>query len=230
MLRDILAMIAVQAPSGMVFGTARKVDGNTLHFELDSDVPAGTGVEVRMDLPGLDETAMGKVRVVGVRQEPGKAVKTWSAAVVSVADVDEEIFQLWRRTVEEGSRSFAVSARGGDDWFKSQTMAGSSPAERARAVAVQEERRKRRVERARALAKNARRWPDPEDREGGQSVASGVFRASLAGASRSTAHGWVVSVASSSAGSDDGPRQAVAELMGRAPQPEWVGVPSQPSL
>lgn len=210
-LRDILAMIAVQAPSGMVFGTARKLDGNTLHFELDGDVPAGTVVEFRMELPGLDETAMGKLRVVGVRQEPGKAVKTWSAAVVAVSEADEEIFQVWRRTVDEGSRAFALSTKlGADDWFRSQTMAGSSPAERARAVAVQEERRKRRVERARALVKNAKRWPDPEDRDGGQSVASGVFRASLSGAGRVPSTGHVVSNSEGTHGEGDRPRRAVA--------------------
>ncbi|MBM4368208.1 MAG: hypothetical protein FJ102_18495 [Deltaproteobacteria bacterium] len=218
MLRDILAMIAVQTPGGLVFGTARKIDGQTVHFEVDSEVPAGTIVEFKIELPGLEETAMGQMRVIGVRLQPGSAVKQWSAVVVSVAENDEEIFTMWRRCVDEGSRTFALSARGGtDDWFKSQMMAGTTPAERARAVAQQEERRKRRLERARTLVKNAKRWPDPEDKAGGQSVASDVFRHSLSGSSVSTARasttGRVVSNSGRDAEEGDRPRRMVAAAL-----------------
>ncbi len=218
MLRDILAMIAVQTPNGLVFGTARKIDGLTLHFEVDSEVPAGTVVEFKVELPGLEETAMGQLRVIGVRLEAGRAVKQWSATVVSVAEADEEIFTMWRRCVDEGSRTFALSNRGGtDDWLKSQMMAGTTPAERARAVAQQEERRKKRLERARTLVKNAKRWPDPEDKEGGRSVASDVFRHSLSGSSNATSRtvtaGRVVSNSGREPEEGDRPRRMVAAAL-----------------
>ncbi len=218
MLRDILAMIAVQTPGGLAFGTARKIDGQTLHFEVDSEVPAGTIVEFKMELPGLEETAMGQMRVIGVRLEAGRAVKQWSAVVVGVAEADEEIFTMWRRCVDEGSRAFAQSNRTEtDDWLKSQMMSGTTPAERARAVAQQEERRKRRLERARTLVKNAKRWPDPEDKAGGQSVASDVFRQSLSGSSTSTSRavttGRVVSNSGRDAVDGDRPRRMVAAAL-----------------
>ncbi|MBM4393270.1 MAG: hypothetical protein FJ090_19265 [Deltaproteobacteria bacterium] len=210
-------MIALQTPGGLVFGTARKLDGQTLHFEVDSEVPTGTILEFKMELPGLEETAMGQMRVVGVRLQRGSAVKQWSAEVVSVAENDEEIFIMWRRCVDEGSRTFALSSRGGtDDWFKSQMMAGTTPAERARAVAQQEERRKRRLERARTLVKNARRWPDPDDKSGGQRVASDVFRQSLSSASSSapvSEAGRVVSNSGRDATGGERSRQMVAAAL-----------------
>lgn len=178
-LRPILAMISVQSPGGLVFGTATGMDGQTLHFELDARMEAGDVVEWRMELPGLEENAMGSLRIVAGRRDLGP-MPTWVGTIQSVAADDVEIFEVWRRGVEHGTRAFSHSTRAPtDSWLAATTMVGSSEAERKQAVAAQEERRRRRLERAKTLAKNAKAWPDPEDLDGGRSVASGAFRASL---------------------------------------------------
>lgn len=180
-LRPILAMISVQSPAGLVFGTATGMDGQTLHFELDAKMEAGDVVEWRMELPGLEENAMGTLRIVAGRRDLGP-MPQWIGTIQGVSADDAEIFEVWRRGVEQGTRAFSHSTRAPtDSWLASTTMVGSSEAERRQAVAAQEERRRRRLERAKTLAKNAKAWPDPEDLDGGRSVASGAFRASLSG-------------------------------------------------
>jgi hypothetical protein len=71
-------------------------------------------------------------------------------------------------------------------------MVGSSEAERKQAVAIEEARRKQRLERAKSLLKNSKSWPDPTDVESGVVAASGVFRNSLSGSvnrSAASSHG-----------------------------------------
>ena len=183
MLRDIIAMIAVQSPDGMLFGTARKFDGETLHCEIDADILPGTLVEWRMELPGLDDTALGKMRIIGVQRLGNTGVRLWSGTIVAVDGEDEEVFSVWKRGVDEGSRSFAKSRHqsGSTDWLSGQGSSGTTPAERARAMALQEERRKRRADRARQLAKNAKAWPDPDERTAGAAIAQEVYRPLLSG-------------------------------------------------
>lgn len=183
MLRDIIAMIAIQTPDGMLFGTARRFDGETLHCEIDADILPGTLVEWRMELPGLDDTALGKMRIIGVQRVANSGVRIWSGAIVAVDTEDEEVFSVWKRGVDEGSRSFSKSRHSGGqvDWLSGQTTSGASPAERARAMAQQDERRKRRAERARQLAKNAKAWPDPEEREASAAIGQEMFRSQLSG-------------------------------------------------
>ncbi len=180
--REILAMLSVQTPGGLVFGTARRIQGQTLGFEADGRMEPGDEVQWRMELPGLDETAMGTMRIMGGAKDANATVMSWTGAILSVARDDAEVFEVWRQGVESGTRAFSYSSKPPtDSWLAATTMAGSTEAERRLALQAEEERKKGRVERAKRLAKNAKMWPDHEDRIGGKSVASGAFRASLSG-------------------------------------------------
>ena len=180
--REILAMLSVQSPGGLVFGTARRMEGMSLRFELDAILAAGDMVEWRMELPGLEETAMGTLRITGGQRDAAVGVAVWTGLILSLAPEDAEVFEVWRQGVERGSRAFAQSTKPSTDtWLAATTMVGSTEAERRLAVATQEERRKGRLERAKTLSSNAKKWPEPEDRTGGQAVAMGSFRASLSG-------------------------------------------------
>ncbi len=230
-VRPILAMLSVQSLGGLVFGTATGIDGMTLHFELDARMEAGDIAEWRMELPGLEETAMGMLRILAGRKEGPMPV--WVATIQSISPDDAEIFEVWRRGVEHGTRAFSHSSRAPtDSWLSSTTMVGSTDAERKLAVANQEERRKRRLERAKTLARNSKSWPDPEDREGGRSAASSAFRQTLShSTSRSVPH------RSSAGDGADSARGAVAAALRQgivaaplpvslaAPQPQVVELP-----
>ena len=182
-------MLSVQTPGGLVFGTARRIQGQTLGFEADGRMEPGDEVQWRMELPGLDETAMGTMRIMGGQKDANATVTTWTGAILSISREDAEVFEIWRLGVESGTRAFSYSNKPPtDSWLAATTMAGSTEAERRLALQAEEERKKGRVERAKRLAKNAKMWPDHEDRIGGKSVASGAFRASLSGSvARSTA-------------------------------------------
>jgi hypothetical protein len=174
-------MMSVQTRGGLVFGSATHIDGMNLRFEIEGQIDIGDNVEWRLELPGLDETAMGWMRITAVRREPGSPSQV-RGLIQSVSPADAEIFEVWKRGVESGTRAFTVSKRPKtDSWLSATTMVGSSEAERKQAVAIEEERRKRRLERAKSLLKNTKSWPDPQDRDGGASVASRVFLASLSG-------------------------------------------------
>lgn len=199
-----------------MFGSATQIDGNNVTFELEAQMEVGDNVEWRMELPGLDDTAMGRIRIVSRRADPGYPVR-WVGAIVSISPEDAAVFEVWRRGVEAGTRAFTVSKRPStDSWLASTTMVGSSEAERRQAVAIEDARRKQRLERAKSLVKNAKSWPDPADTHGGASVASGVFRSSLSG-SMSRAPGGTPSTAGahSLSGSDavSRPRLAVAAAL-----------------
>lgn len=179
--RSLTATLSVQSRGGLVFGSATQIDGSNLTFELEAQMEVGDNVEWRMELSGLDDTAMGRMRIVSRRADAGYPVR-WVGAIMSVSPDDSAVFEVWRRGVEAGTRAFTVSKRPPtDSWLASTTMVGSSEAERRQAVAIEEARRKQRLERAKCLVKNAKSWPDPVDTTGGASVASGVFRSSLAG-------------------------------------------------
>jgi len=230
--RDILAMLSVQTPGGLVFGTGRRLEGLTLGFELDGRMEAGDVVEFRIELPGLEESAMGTLRVLAGRKDPGATVTWWTATIASISLDDQEIFEVWRRGVEHGTRAFSHTTRTTDEFMASTTMVGSSDSERRLAVAAQEERRKRRLERAKTLAKNARAWPDPSDLEGGRSVASGTFRSALSGSVSRPAVSQALSV---SQGGERPRSQIAAALRGRSvgettePLRSVGGVPGAPS-
>lgn len=206
-------MLSVQTPGGLVFGTGRRLEGLTLGFELDGRMEAGDVVEFRIELPGLEESAMGTLRVLAGRKDPGATVTWWTATIASISPDDQEIFEVWRRGVEHGTRAFSHTTRTTDEFMASTTMVGSSDSERRLAVAAQEERRKRRLERAKTLAKNARAWPDPSDLEGGRSVASGTFRSALSGSVSRPAVSQALSV---SQGGERPRSQIAAALRGRA--------------
>ena len=190
--RPITATISVQSAGGLAFGGAVQIDGLNVTFELETQMEVGDNVEWRMELPGLDDTAMGRMRILSRRADPGYPVR-WVGSITSVSPEDTAIFEVWRRGVEAGTRSFAVSKRApGDAWLAATTMVGSSEAERKQAVAIEEARRKQRLERAKSLLKNSKSWPDPTDVESGVVAASGVFRASLSGSvnrSAASSHG-----------------------------------------
>jgi hypothetical protein len=190
--RPITATISVQSAGGLAFGGAVQFDGMNVTFELETQMEVGDNVEWRMELPGLDDTAMGRMRILSRRADPGYPVR-WVGSITSVSPEDTAIFEVWRRGVEAGTRSFAVSKRApGDAWLAATTMVGSSEAERKQAVAIEEARRKQRLERAKSLLKNSKSWPDPTDVESGVVAASGVFRNSLSGSvnrSAASSHG-----------------------------------------
>ncbi len=209
-------MISVQSPGGLVFGTATRIDGMILHFDLEARMDAGEVVEFRIELPGLEETAMGSLRIVSGRKGDGGA-SSFSASIQALVPDDAEIFEVWRRGVEQGTRAFSHSTRAPtDSWLKSTTMVGSTEAERRQAVASQDERRKRRLENAKQLARNSRAWPDPEDIAGGRAAASGAFRQSLSrSTSRAIGNQSVAGVTASgaSAAPVERPRMAVADAL-----------------
>ncbi len=232
--RPIVAMISVQSPGGLVFGTATRIDGMTISFDLEARMDAGEVVEFRIELPGLEETAMGTLRITSGRKGDAGA-SSFLASIQTLVPDDAEIFEVWRRGVEQGTRAFSHSSRAPtDSWLKSTTMVGSTEAERRLAVASQEDRRKRRLENAKHLARNSRAWPDPEDLAGGRVAASGAFRASLSrSASRSPASHSVgnVTQSGSSVGTGDRPRTAVADALrqGFGAIPWAVATPAAPA-
>ncbi len=208
-------MLSVQTPGGLVFGTARRIQGQTLGFEADGRMEAGDEIQWRMELPGLDETAMGTMKIMGGHKDANATVTTWTGAILSISREDAEVFEVWRQGVESGTRAFSYSAKPAtDSWLAATTMAGSTEAERRLALAAEEERKKGRVERAKRLAKNAKMWPDHEDRIGGKSVASGAFRASLSG---SVARSSASSVSSSAAPGNRARDQIAAALRPAGP-------------
>lgn len=160
------AMVAVQAPDGLANGAACGLDGEVLLFELESDLPIGGSVSFRLELPGLDDTIRGVLGHLGqARSETGR--RAWTARIQELESSDREVFELWRAAAERGNRAMThTRLTDVDGWARAGSMSGSTASERARAMAIDEERRKRRLSRARELASGKKvLWPDPhEDR------------------------------------------------------------------
>ena len=174
-------MISVQSPGGLVFGSARALEDDAVSFEVDAVLDIDKIVEFRIELPGLDETAMGTLRTIRARKQTTGAV-LFTARIASIHEDDREIFEVWRAAVLKGSRAMSHSRHANTDaWLSSSSMQGSTASERAFAVANQEERRRRRLMRARQIASlHKKTWPDPTDMEGGAAAAREVWRPSLA--------------------------------------------------
>ena len=215
---ELLAMIAVQSPDGMVFGTARGIDGLSLYVEIEAEIPIDAQVEWRMELPGVDETVLGGMRIVKVTRNQTSGVRVYTGNVTNISPDDKDLWEDWRAAVERGVRT-VTHTRGGagawDSWTREQMMGGTTPAERARAVAYQEERRKRRAEKTRELLGNRKRWPDPTDSKGGQAAADAVWRP-LTGSVSSKAQTSVRSTGGTTSGAgtvESRPRAAMAAAL-----------------
>jgi hypothetical protein len=181
LLYEIRAMISVQSPGGLVFGSAKALEDDALSFEVDARLDIDKIVEFRLELPGLDETAMGTLRTIRTRKQVTGA-ELFTARIASIHDDDREIFEVWRAAVLRGTRAMTHSRHANTDaWLASSSMQGSTASERAHAVANQEERRRRRLMRARQIASlHKRSWPDPTDTDGAAAATREVWRPSLA--------------------------------------------------
>lgn len=178
MHHPVQAMIALQSPSGLIFGTALALDQDVFTVVVAGGMDPGSAVEFRLELPGLEDTALGMMRVLEVRGERG-AASTYLLRVMSVSADDQEAFEGWKSAVNSGviacSRSRHSSAAG---WAEAALAGGTTPEERARAVAIQEERRIRLQASVRQLIHAHKKgWPDPGDVGAGDSSLMDVVRA-----------------------------------------------------
>lgn len=164
MERTINAMVALQSSSGLVFGSAESWDGNVLTVAIVAQLAIGDVVEFRLELPGLEQTALGLVRVLAMKGDRTTAA-SYQLLVQSVSEDDKEAFDAWKSAVAAGHaascRSRHVTAAG---WAETALNRGTTPAERAHAMKIEEERRIRLRATVRQLVQSKKKsWPDPRE-------------------------------------------------------------------
>ncbi len=162
MERAIHAMVALQSSAGLVFGSAESWNGNVLTVVIVAQLTVGEVVEFRLELPGLEQTALGMVRVIAVKGDRTSAA-SYQLLVQSIADADKESFDAWKSAVEAGHAASCQSRhRSAAGWAETALNGGTTPAERAHAMRMEEERRLRLRATVRQLVQSQKKaWPDP---------------------------------------------------------------------
>jgi hypothetical protein len=157
-------MVALQSSAGLVFGSAESWNGNVLTVAIVAQLAIGDVVEFRLELPGMEQTALGRVRVIAVKGDRTTAA-SYQLLVQSIAEADKESFDAWKSAVEAGHPASCQSRHhSAAGWAEAALNGGTTPAERAHAMRIEEERRQRLKATVRQLVQSQKKaWPDPRE-------------------------------------------------------------------
>jgi len=103
--RSSQLMFALQSPVGLRFGATQSVEADRITFEMDIQLTKGTECPYRMELTGVEDTVMGVVRIDRVLPKRHGALPSFIAKIVSMPEVDRNLFDGWRRDQATGGIS-----------------------------------------------------------------------------------------------------------------------------
>lgn len=173
------AMLAIQSNAGLVFGQMVQWKRREVVFELALALDRGADLEFRVEMVGLDDTVLGKLRVLE-RRPPVDGVTQHAAEIHWVHPEDLRIYDDWAAAFEAGRAPSSLRALDNQSGFRSGGVRGTSAEERARVSGEMEARLRQRQERAREVLSAAKKvWPDPFDAVGGRVAAAMAFVAGL---------------------------------------------------
>ncbi len=134
------ALLSIKTVHGLVVGQAVDVSDDRLLLDINGPVEFGIPLEFRLELPGADETVLGTLRL----RRSGRGLT--QADVVAIAEEDQDVFDLWWRSFEQGRFTYRPSVALGRGGGRSE-MHGASETETETALSRIDERRARFKER-----------------------------------------------------------------------------------
>ncbi len=180
MARALTAMLAIQSKAGLVFGQMVQWTRAQMVFEVAMELETNVEFEFRVEMAGLDDTVLGRLRVLA-RAPTVDGVARHSARIEWVHPEDQGIYDDWAEAFEAGRPPSSLHGLANQSGFATGKIRGTSAEERARVSKEMEDRLKQRQGRAReVLLATKKVWPDPFDEAGARVAAAIGFVDSLA--------------------------------------------------
>jgi hypothetical protein len=141
-------MVALQTKDGLAFGYLSELSGDSVSFEVNSNISPGEEMAFRMELKGYEETVMGRLRVLAGRPGTAAAWPMYQAKILDIPDSDRALLDIWMEDMREGGSSRRVE-RNPEEYVRdmfAKKMSGASTASTKLVIERMNERRARRDE------------------------------------------------------------------------------------
>jgi len=115
MRQEFTASLAIKSSNGMGFGTAYWMQGDRVAFTTEMEIEKGDRIEIRMELTGFNDSAMGQVLVIQTRQE-NSGLLTCLGQIMEMPEDDFEMLNQWLEDLISGNTA-SQSSR----WLKQMT-------------------------------------------------------------------------------------------------------------
>jgi hypothetical protein len=130
MRQEFTASLAIKSANGMGFGTAYWMQGDRMAFTTQMEIEQDERIEVRMDLTGFNDSAMGQVLVIQTRREDS-GMLTCLGQIVEMPKEDFEMLNQWLDDLISGNTA-SQSSR----WLRSITNSRGPQADQAETAAA----------------------------------------------------------------------------------------------
>lgn len=158
MRQEFTASIAIKSSNGMGFGTAYWMQGDRIAFTTEMELDKDDQIEIRMDLTGFNDSAMGEILLIETRLEDG-GMLTCLGQITKMPQADFEMLNQWLDDLISGN-STSQSSR----WLRSITNSRSPQASEDETLAALRRMDKRMGRESKGLASRspAERSKDPD--------------------------------------------------------------------
>jgi hypothetical protein len=130
MRQEFTASLAIKSTNGMGFGTAYWMQGDRIAFTTEMELEQDDLIEVRMDLTGFNDSAMGNILVIQTRMEDN-GLLTCLGQIVEMPKEDFEMLNQWLDDLIAGNTA-SQSSR----WLRSITNSRGPQADQDQTAAA----------------------------------------------------------------------------------------------
>ena len=130
MRQEFTASIAIKSSNGMGFGTAYWMQGDRMAFTTEMELDKDERIEIRMELTGFNDSAMGEIQVIQTRLEDS-GMLTCLGQIVEMPQADFEMLNQWLDDLISGNTA-SQSSR----WLRSITNSRSPQASQDETIAA----------------------------------------------------------------------------------------------
>ena len=102
MRQEFTASIAIKSGSVMGFGTAYWMQGDRIAFTTELELETDDRIEIRMELTGFNDSAMGEVLILQTREEES-GILTCLGQITSMEKEDFEMLNQWLENLIAGN-------------------------------------------------------------------------------------------------------------------------------
>ena len=102
MRQEFTASIAIKSGSVMGFGTAYWMQGDRIAFTTELELERDDTIEIRMELTGFNDSAMGDVQILQTREEDS-GILTCLGQITSMQKEDFEMLNQWLENLIAGN-------------------------------------------------------------------------------------------------------------------------------
>ena len=102
MRQEFTASIAIKSGSVMGFGTAYWMQGDRIAFTTELELEKDDSIEIRMELTGFNDSAMGDVLILQTREEDS-GILTCLGQITSMQKEDFEMLNQWLENLIAGN-------------------------------------------------------------------------------------------------------------------------------